>query len=79
MRRQLPFDLLPRDLLEESRVEVSCVVDEHVDASEPIDRSPHRRSATGDSSDVELDDEEILVLADGSGYAVELRPVATTA
>jgi len=40
-RRQLPLDLLRRQLLEESGVEVPGVVHQDVDPAEAIDRGPH--------------------------------------
>jgi hypothetical protein len=39
---QLPLDLLRRQLLEVTRIEVARVVDEHVDAAEAVDGGPHR-------------------------------------
>ena len=42
-RRELPLDLLRRQLLEVARVEVGGVVDQHVDAAEAVDGGPHRR------------------------------------
>ena len=46
-RRQLPLHLLRRQLLEVARVEAGGVVDQHVDAAEPVDGGPHRRLGIG--------------------------------
>jgi hypothetical protein len=55
------------DLLEEPGVEVAGVVDEHVDASEPVDGSPDGRFGVGGVGDVEHDGQEVIVLAQGGG------------
>lgn len=68
------LDLRPEvpwaDLLEEAGVEVARVVDQDVEASEPFDRRVHGRAGVGD---VELDGEEVVVLAqdcrDSLGFA----------
>ena len=58
---------VPRgDLLEEPSVEVAGVVDQHIDASEPLHGSLHGRLGVGGIGDVELDGQQILMGADGS-------------
>jgi hypothetical protein len=55
-RRQLPLHLLRRQLLEVARVKAGSIVDQHVDAAEPVDSGPHRRLGIGAASDVQLRD-----------------------
>ena len=59
--------MLRRQLLEEAGVEVAGVVDEDVDAAEPLERRLHRRLRGCQVRDVELDDEQVVGLADGVG------------
>src|SRR5204863_47794 len=54
---------------EVARVEAGGIVDQHVDAAEPLDRGPHRRLGIGAAGDVELDGHEILRAAQGAGHA----------
>ena len=61
---QLPLDLLGRQLLEEAGIEVAGVVDEHVDAAEALERRPHRRLRGREARDVELDDQQVVRLAE---------------
>ena len=65
---QVGLDLCPEvlggDLLEEPGVEVAGVVDEHVDAAEPLDGGLHGRLGVLGAGDVELDDEQVVGLAD---------------
>jgi hypothetical protein len=42
LTRQLPLELLRRQLLEVAGIEAGCIVDQHVDAAEPVDRGLHR-------------------------------------
>jgi hypothetical protein len=58
------LDLLRRQLLEEAGVEVAGVVDEHVDAAEPLERCPHCRFGGREAGDVELDDQQVVGLAE---------------
>ena len=64
VRDQLPLDLLGRQLLEEAGVEVAGVVDEHVDAAEALERCPHCRLRGREAGDVELDDQQVVGLAE---------------
>ena len=58
---------VPRgDLLEEPGVEVAGVVDQHVDGSEPFHGSRDGRLGVGGVGDVELDDQQVVVGAEGS-------------
>jgi ABC-2 type transport system permease protein len=53
---------VPRgDLLEEPGVEVAGVVDQHVEAAEPLHGSRDGRLGVGGVVDVELDDQQVLV------------------
>ena len=58
-------EVLRADLLEEPGVEVARVVDQHVDASEPFDGCLDGRLGVGGVGDVELDGQEVVVLAAG--------------
>ena len=69
-RRQLPLDLLRRQLLEVARVKAGGVVDQHVDAAEPVDSGPHRRLGIGAAGDVQLDGQQVVRLSQGLGHAV---------
>jgi hypothetical protein len=42
IRRQLRLELLRRQFLEKAGKEVARVVDEHIDATEPLGRDTHR-------------------------------------
>jgi hypothetical protein len=63
--RQLALDLLGRQLLEEASLEAGGVVDQHVDAAEAVDRRLDRRLGVLRAGHVELDDEQLVGLADG--------------
>ena len=80
---QVGLDLRPEvlgaDLLEEPGVEVASVIDEHVDASEPIDGSLDGRLGVGGVSNVELDDNSSSFWSKAAMTVSVLRPVATTA
>ena len=78
VRRQRPLDLLRRQLLEEAGVEVARVVDQHVDTAEPLEHRLHRRLRRREACDVELDDEQVVSLAESFGHSFDVRPVATT-
>ena len=69
-RGDLPVHLLGRELLEEARVEAGGVVDEHVDAAEAVDSGLDRRLGVLRAGDVELDDEQVVRVADGLGDGV---------
>jgi hypothetical protein len=51
-RCKLPVELLRRQLLEVAGVEAGRIVDQHVDAAEPIDRGPHCRLGIDATRDV---------------------------
>src|SRR5215203_2478964 len=57
-------ELLRAQLLEEAGVEVACVVDQHIDPAEPVDRSRHGRLSVGRVGDVQLDRQEVATLSD---------------
>src|SRR6266545_4442669 len=69
-RRQLPLDLLGRQLLEVAGIEVGGVVDQHVDAAEALDGGLHHCLGVGTAGDVELDDQQVVRLADGIRHGV---------
>jgi hypothetical protein len=58
--------------LEEAGIEVAGVVDQHVDAAEPLERRPHRRLRRRETRNVEPGDEQVASLADrfGHGFGV---------
>ena len=58
-------DVLGAELLEEPGVEVAGVVDEHVDAAEPVDGRLDGRFGGGGVGDVERNGQEVLVLCRG--------------
>ena len=66
---QVGLDLRPEvlgaDLLEEPGVEVAGVVDQHVDAAEPSTAACDGRLGVGGVGDVELDGQQVVVLAQG--------------
>jgi len=66
----LAADLLRRELLEEAAEEVGGVVDQHVDASEPLDRRGDGPLGARFVGDVERGDEQVLVLADGRSHGI---------
>ena len=72
-RRQLPFHLLRRELLEVARVEARRVVDEHVDAVEALECRLDGGLCVLAAGDVELGDEQVVRVAerlgDGDGVA----------
>jgi len=65
------FDLCPEvrrgDFLEEPGVEVAGVVHQDVDPAEPVHGCLDGGGRVGGVGDVELDREEVLVVADGLG------------
>src|SRR5437667_5622709 len=69
-RRQLPFDLLWRQLLEVARLKGPGVVDQHVDAAEPVDRGAHRRLGIGAAGNVQLDDPQVVQITHGLSHDV---------
>ena len=71
-------ELVGADVLEVAGVEVAGVVDEHVDAAEPLDGGLRRPLGCGRVGDVEGDGEQVLVRADGLLTRSASRPVATT-
>jgi hypothetical protein len=66
----LGAEVLRADLLEEPGVEVARVVDEDVDPAEALDGRLHGRLGVVRAGDVQLDDQQILGLADGLGHRV---------
>ena len=58
-------ELLRGELIEEAGVEVASVVDQNVDASEPLERSLDGRVGVGRVGAVELDLQEVIILAQG--------------
>src|SRR5438132_8890893 len=69
-RRQLPLDLLWRQLLEVARIKGTGVVDQHVDATEPVDRLPHRGLSIGAAGNVQLDDPQVVQITQGLSHGV---------
>src|SRR6266699_5681053 len=69
-RPQLPVYLLRRQLLEVAGKEVAGIVDQHVDAAEPVDGGPRRRRGVGAVCDVQLEDQQVTRLSHGLGYGV---------
>src|SRR5439155_1417836 len=69
-RRQLPLDLLWRQLLEVARVKGTGVVDQHVDAAEPVDRRPHRGLGIGAAGNVQPDNPQVFQITHGLSYSV---------
>ena len=71
---QVGLDLCPEvlggEFLEEPGVEVAGVVDEDVDAAEPLDGGGHGRLGVLGTGDVELDDEQFVGLAERPGHGV---------
>src|SRR5207245_6644209 len=66
----LPAELLRADLLEEAGDEVPGVVHEHIDAAEPLHGSLRGGLSVGGVCDVELDDEQVVGLAQHAPYPV---------
>lgn len=61
---ELVVDLRRGQLLEVAAVEVRGVVDQHIDASEPLHRGLHRRLGVGRPGDVQVHDQQILGVPD---------------
>jgi hypothetical protein len=61
---ELRPEVLRADLLEEPGVEVAGVVDQHVDAAEPVDGSLDGRLGVGRVGDIELDGQQVVVGAE---------------
>jgi hypothetical protein len=59
-------EVLGADLLEEPGVEVAGVVDQHIDPAEALHCGRDGRLGVGGVGDVELDDQEVVVGAEGS-------------
>ena len=78
-RRQLSLDLLWGQLLKVAPIEVGGIVDQYVDAPEPIDSGPRCCLSVAEAGDVQLDDQQVIRRTDGLGHSVGVRPVATTA
>src|SRR6266571_5418848 len=57
-------------LLEVAGIEVGGVVDQHVDAAEALDGGLHHCLGVGTAGDVELDDQQVVRLADGIRHGV---------
>jgi hypothetical protein len=64
--------LIGAECLEEARVEVAGVVDEHVDAAEALDGGRGRGVGRGGVGDVEGEGEQVVVRADGVGGALRV-------
>ena len=62
------------DLLEEPGVEVAGVVDQHVDPPEPLHGRSGGRLGGGRVGDVELDGQQVLVLAQGRCDSAGVAP-----
>jgi hypothetical protein len=62
-RPQLPVYLLRRQLLEVAGKEVAGIVDQDVDAAEPVDGGPRRRRGVGAVGDVQLEDQQVARLS----------------
>src|SRR3954464_7608018 len=58
-------EVLRADLLEEPSLEATGVVDQYVDAPEPIDGGPHRPLSGRRIGDVERHRQEVVALAQG--------------
>ena len=69
-RRQLSLDLLWRQLLEVASIKGAGVVDQHVDAAEPVDRRPHRGLGISGAGNVQLDDPQVVQITHGLGHGV---------
>src|SRR6266496_1242862 len=71
---QEDLDLCPEvlrgDLLEEPGIEVACVVDEDVDVAKAVDGCLHRCLGILGVGDVELDNQQVVGLADGLGDSI---------
>jgi hypothetical protein len=63
----LRTEALRADLLEKPGVEIAGIVDQHVDPPEPVDGCLDGRLRVGGIGDVELDGQEVIVLAQGRG------------
>jgi len=74
-RRQLPLDLLGRQFLEVAGIKAGSIVDQHVDAAEPVNSGPHRRLGLGTPSNVQLDGQQVFRLPQSleDGVAVAAR------
>jgi hypothetical protein len=68
----LRAELLGTDVLEVAGVEIASVVDQHVDATEPLDGCPRCVSGSGRISDVELHRQHVLVIADRVEHALRV-------
>ena len=62
---ELVGDLRRGQLLEVAAVEVRGVVDQHVDAPEPLDRRLHGRLGLGRDGDIQPHDQQVLGVPDG--------------
>jgi hypothetical protein len=69
-RRQLPLELLGRQLLEVAGIKAGRIVDQHVDAAEPIDSGPHRRLRIGAARNVQLNGQQVVRLSHGLRHGV---------
>src|SRR3989441_12828078 len=78
-RRQLPLDLLRSQLLEVARIKGTGVVDQHVDAAEPVDRLPHRGLGIGAAGNVQLDNPQVVQITHGLSHGIRVPTGATTA
>jgi hypothetical protein len=58
--RQLALELLWRQLLEVAGVEARRIVDQHIDPTEPVDSSAHRRFGIAAARDVQCDGQQVV-------------------
>ncbi len=58
-------ELLRANFLEEAGLEAGGVIDQHVDPAEPLDRCLYGRLGIGRAGDVQLDNQQVIGLADG--------------
>ena len=66
----LGAEIIGGELLEEPGVEVAGVVDEDVDAAEALDGGGDRRHGVFGTGDVELDDEQVVGVAERLAHGV---------
>ena len=68
--RQLALELLWRQLLEVAGIKAGRIVDQHVDAAEPVDSGANRRLGIGAARDVQLDGQQVIRLSQCLGHRV---------
>jgi hypothetical protein len=65
--------------LKKPALKLACVVDQHVDPAQPVDRSRNGRLCVGGIGDVQLHRQEVVMISDRRADLLGVRPVATTA